>query len=246
MSCFLDNCGQGALIAISTYNEIENLPSLVEAIHAAAPEADLLVIDDNSPDGTGDWAEAQAAEDERLSVLRRPGKLGLGTAAVAAIEWAIRDGYETLATLDADWSHPPDKLPELLALLSEADVAIGSRYCPGGRIEGWPLHRRVMSKMVNGAARTLLRLPVTDASGAFRAYRVETLRELDLGKLQSTGYAYLEELLWMLKHAGARFAELPITFTERRAGASKINSGEAIAAARLLLRLGREERRLRR
>ena len=229
------------LVAVATYNERENLPSLVDAILLALPAAQVLVVDDNSPDGTGRWADERAAADPRVAVLHRAGKLGLGTATFAAMRRAIDGGYDVVCTLDADWSHPPDRLPDLVALVEHADVAIGSRYVAGGRIEGWPLRRRVASKVVNLAARGLLRLGVRDASGAFRAYRVEKLRELDLSAMRGTGYAYLEEVLWRLKRRGATFAEAPITFTERRAGVSKINGAEARAAAALLLRLGADE-----
>lgn len=226
------------LVAVATYNEIETLPSLVDAIFDALPDADVLVVDDNSPDGTGDWADERAASDPRVSVIHREGKLGLGSATFAAMRHAIESGYEAVCTLDADWSHPPDRLPALLDLLATHDVAIGSRYVPGGAIEGWPLKRRVASRVVNVAARWLLRLPTRDSSGAFRAYRVDALRGFDFDAMRSTGYAYLEELLWRLKRRGATFAETPITFTERRAGASKINAAEVRAAVKLLLRLG--------
>lgn len=229
------------LVAIATYNERENLPSLVEAIEEALPEADLLIVDDNSPDGTGEWADQRAANDPRLSVLHREGKLGLGSATIAAIRHAIADDYQIFATLDADWSHPPERLPALVALLEEADVAIGSRYVSGGCIEGWPWTRHASSRVVNFAARWLLWLPTRDSSGAFRAYRVAALRRLDLNDIRGSGYAYLEEILWRLKRTGASFAETPIVFSERRAGQSKINAREALAAAGLLLRLGMVE-----
>lgn len=229
---------QRLLVAIATYNELENLPSLVEAIQHALPAADLLIVDDNSPDGTGQWADERAATDDRVRVLHREGKLGLGSATFAAMQVAIEEQYHAIATLDADWSHPPEKLPELLALLETAEVAIGSRYVAGGRIVGWPWQRHVASRLVNFAARYLLRLPSRDSSGAFRFYRVASIEKLQLDQMHATGYAYLEEILWRLKQAGATFAELPITFTERRAGVSKINRLEAWRAATLLLRLG--------
>ncbi len=239
------------LVAVATYNERENLPTLIDAIEAALPEANVLVVDDNSPDGTGDWAEARAATDQRVQVIHRAGKLGLGTATFAAMRRAIADGYEIVCTLDADWSHPPEKLPELIGLLTRdarqasdttgPTVAIGSRYVRGGRIVGWPWRRHVASKLVNAGARALLRLPTHDSSGAFRAYRVEALRAIDFDAMRGTGYAYLEEILWRLKRGGATFVELPITFTERRAGASKVNGREARRAIALLLRIGLAE-----
>lgn len=236
------------LVAVATYNERENLPSLVDAIEAALPGADVLVIDDNSPDGTGAWANERAAADPRVRVIHREGKLGLGSATFVAMRRAIDEGYDIVCTLDADWSHPPERLPELVRLLAADNgqpappsVAIGSRYVAGGKIVGWPWRRHVASKLVNTAARVLLRLPTRDSSGAFRAYRVDALRGVDFGAMRGTGYAYLEEILWRLKHLGATFVELPITFTERRAGASKINGREVRSAVTLLLRIGLAE-----
>jgi dolichol-phosphate mannosyltransferase len=227
------------LVALATYNEIANLPTLVEEILRILPSADLLVVDDNSPDGTGRWCDERAGVEPRLRCLHRSGKLGLGSATLEAIRYALANDYETFITLDADWSHDPAYLTQLVAALDIADVAIGSRYCPGGAIEDWPMHRRVVSRWVNGLTRLLLRLPVRDASGAFRAYRVAKLRELRLEEIRATGYAYLEELLWHLHRAGATFAEVPITFHERRAGQSKVNLGEARSKLGTLFRLAR-------
>lgn len=206
----------------------------------ALPSADILIIDDNSPDGTGSWADVRAASDPRMRVIHRAGKLGLGTATFAAMRVAIDEGYNIVCTLDADWSHPPEKLPELVALLKDngPTVAIGSRYVRGGRIVGWPYKRHIGSKLVNSAARVLLRLPTHDCSGAFRAYRVDALRGIDFDSMRGTGYACLEEILWRLKREGATFVELPITFTERRAGASKINGREVRSAIALLFQIG--------
>jgi dolichol-phosphate mannosyltransferase len=210
---------------------------LVDKILHVLPDADLLVVDDNSPDGTGQWCDERAKTEPRLHCLHRSGKQGLGSATIAAMQYAIKHGYELFVTLDADWSHDPQYLPELIAAADEADVAIGSRYCPGGGIVGWPLHRRVMSRWNNAASRALLGMPVCDMSGAFRAYRVARLRTIDLSKIQATGYAYLEEILWHLHRAGARFVEVPITFRERRAGKSKITIGEAVGKLATLARL---------
>jgi dolichol-phosphate mannosyltransferase len=227
------------LVALATYNEIANLPGLVDEIFRVLPDADVLVVDDNSPDGTGRWCDERAKVEPRLKCIHRSGKLGLGTAALAAIRYAIQHDYEIFVTLDADWSHDPCHLTQLLAALDNADVAIGSRYCSGGEIEGWPMHRRAMSRWVNGLTRLLLRIPVRDASGAFRAYRVEKLRQVRLDDIRATGYAYLEELLWHLHRGGATFAEVPITFRERRAGQSKVNFGEAWGKLGTLIRLSK-------
>jgi dolichol-phosphate mannosyltransferase len=171
--------------------------------------------------------------------IHRAGKLGLGTATIAAIRYALEHDYDVFVTLDADWSHDPQHLPELIAALRDADVAIGSRYCPGGQIEGWPRRRRLVSRWVNGLTHRLLQLPVRDASGAFRAYRVAKLREISLDEVRAKGYAYLEEILWMLHRKAAVFAEVPITFRERRAGRSKVSLGEALGKLGTLVRLSR-------
>lgn len=224
------------LVAIATFNERENLPTLVDAVQAAAPEADVLVVDDNSPDGTGRWADDRAAEDPRLSVIHREGKLGLGSATITAFRWGLENGYDRIATMDADWSHPPEELPALLALSEAADVAIGSRYALGGKIEGWPLSRRVISRVMNRLARLLLRVPVKDSSGAFRVYQANALRRIDLDRISSSGYAYLEEIVWRLAAAGATFAEHPITFRDRTVGDSKASLAEARGKLAMLWR----------
>ncbi len=203
------------LVALATYNEIGNLPSLVNEILRVLPRADLLVIDDNSPDGTGRWCDERAAADSRVHVLHRPSKLGLGSATIAGMQWTLDHSYDVFVTMDADWSHDPRHLPEIVAATKAVDVAIGSRYCRGGAVDGWPLTRRIMSRVMNGLSRAVLRFPIKDASGAFRAYRVAALRELDVSQIQAVGYSYLEEIIWLLHRGGASFAEVPITFHKR-------------------------------
>jgi dolichol-phosphate mannosyltransferase len=163
--------------------------------------------------------------------------LGLGSATIDAMRFAFDGPYDVLVTMDADWSHDPQYLPALVAATDGADAVLGSRYCAGGSIEGWPLTRRVLSGGVNRLSRVLLRLPVHDLSGAFRAYRISALKKLDLASVRSTGYSYLEEILWHLQKSGASLAEIPITFRDRRAGRSKINAGEAVAKLSTLARL---------
>lgn len=231
------------LITIATYNEIENLPTLVDEVLRRVPEADVLVIDDNSPDGTGQWCDARSADDPRVRCLHREGKLGLGTATVAGMRYAIEHGYRQVLNMDADFSHHPRHLPQFLAAMDPpdgppVDVVIGSRYIPGGGVEGWPLRRHVMSRSVNLYARVLLGLPSHDCSGAYRCYRTSILRKLDFASIRSRGYSFQEEILWHLKRAGARFAETPIVFADRRLGRSKINGREAAAALGILFRLG--------
>lgn len=231
------------LVTVATYNERENLPTLVERIFRAAPYVDLLVIDDNSPDGTGQWVEDAARNEPRLRCLHRAGKLGLGTAVVAGLKYAIEHGYTYVVNLDADLSHPPERLPALVEGMDPdggrpVDVMIGSRYVAGGRIEGWPWRRHLMSRGVNLYARLLLGLSVRDTSGSYRCYRVAKLSEVDWSAIRSRGYSFMEEVLWRLKRVGCRMGETPITFTDRVRGQSKINGAEARAAVWILLRLG--------
>ena len=225
------------LVALATYNEIENLPTLVEAIHAQLPDAHVLVVDDNSPDGTGAWCATFAQQSAWFFHHPRAGKLGLGSALAAALQFGVENGYASVITLDADWSHSPESLPALVTAAESADVVIGSRYCPGGGIVGWPWRRKALSWLMNFMTRTLIGLPLRDCSNNFRLYQTDYLRQLDGKKLHSVGYAYLEEILWHLQRLGAKFTEVPIVFTERRAGKSKINFGEMIGAASTLLRL---------
>jgi dolichol-phosphate mannosyltransferase len=231
------------LITLATYNEIENLPPLVDEIFATVPQANILIIDDNSPDGTGAWCDRRAAEEPRIHCLHRPGKLGLGLATLAAMHYAIEHGYQYMLNMDADFSHPTRYMPDLLAGMdavgqTPVDVMIGSRYVPGGAIEGWPWRRHLMSRAVNLYARGLLRLAPKDCSGAFRCYRTSVLARLDFQAIRSQGYSFQEEILWHLKRLGARFGETPITFVERRRGFSKINRGEALSALAIIFRLG--------
>ncbi len=231
------------LVTVATYNEMENLPRLVEEIFRFAPQVDILVIDDNSPDGTGQWCDRQRAANPHIACLHRPGKLGLGTATVAGMKYAIQHGYQFMLNMDADFSHQPKYLPALLAGMDPpgqppVDVMIGSRYIPGGGVEGWPLKRRLMSRAVNLYARRLLGLRSKDCSGAFRCYRTAVLARLDFDAIRSRGYSFQEEILWRLKRLGARFGETPIVFVERQRGVSKIDAGEAFSALRIICSLG--------
>lgn len=226
------------LVTLATYNERDNLAPLIAAIHEQAPHADLLVIDDNSPDGTGKLADELAAADPRVHVLNRPGKLGLGTASLTAMRYAIDHSYDLLLNLDADFSHPPRYIPKLLAGMRTRDVMIGSRYVHGGGTENWPLARRIMSKSVNGLVRFLFRMPVQDASGAFRCFRVAKLRQVPLDRVRSRGYSFQQEVLYRCHRAGCRLGEIPIIFENRRAGSSKVNRKEALRSIGMILWLG--------
>lgn len=230
-----------ALVVVCTYNERENLPVLLPRIRAALPAADVLIVDDDSPDGTGLWVEQTAAVDPHVSLLSRKHERGLGSALRAGILYAIENRYDYLLNLDGDLSHRPSDLPRLLDVASDpaqaVDVVVGSRYVADGKIDGWPLHRKVMSRLVNGFATKVLRLPVKDCSGALRCYRVASLARLELTALRSDGYAMLEELLLALHRSGAKFSEIPITFHERQLGHSKLTPSETLRSVRSLLRM---------
>ena len=226
------------LISLATYNERENLPILVREIFQYADDVDILVIDDNSSDGTAAWVSEQMQTDSRLKLIRRPGKMGLGTATVAAMNFAIEHGYGYLLNMDADLSHSPQYIPAIREKANVGfDVVIGSRYVPGGGVEGWPVYRKIMSRCINLYARLLLGLKTKDNSGSFRCYNVKTLEIMNPDSLISKGYSYLEEILFRLKKNGATFAEVPIIFVERRFGVSKINIKEAFTALWLIFRI---------
>ena len=226
------------LVSLATYNEAGNIAALIAEIHSVVPHADVLVIDDNSPDGTGRIASELAEKDPRIHVLHRPGKLGLGTATLAAMKFAMTQDYDYLLNMDADFSHPPRYLPGILAGMSKNDVMIGSRYTRGGGTENWPLPRRVISQGVNMLVRLLFRMPVKDASGAFRCYRVSKLREAELNRVRSRGYSFQQEVLFRCHKARAKLGEYPILFENRRAGASKVNRKEALRSISMILYIG--------
>jgi len=209
------------------------------------PDADVLIVDDNSPDGTGVWALEASKKDPRIHCVVRVDERGLGSAVVVALRYAIERNYRHVVNMDADFSHPVEKIPELVARVERSenekkrvDVAIGSRYVPGGSTVNWPLKRRLSSRCVNFFARLTLGLNVRDASGSFRCYRVDALKNVDFSEFLSSGYSFFEETLFRLQQSGATFAEIPIEFVERRFGASKINRKEAIRAVYIMTKLG--------
>src|SRR5262245_15729570 len=223
---------------MATYNERENLAPLIQDIRREVPHAHVLVVDDNSPDGTGRLADELAAQDPQVHVLHRAGKLGLGTAIVAGMKYAMEHGYDYFVNMDADFSHHPRYLPALLAGMKKKDVMIGSRYIPGGGSVNWPLSRRAISKSINYLVRFLMRLPAHDCSGGYRVYRVSKLREAGIDRLVSRGYSFQQELLFRCHRAGCKIGEVPIIFENRRAGASKVNPHEVVRSLSLLLWLG--------
>jgi dolichol-phosphate mannosyltransferase len=229
----------GLLVSLATYNEVDNLRPLVAEIRQFASDASILIIDDNSPDGTGALAEELARSLPAIFVLHRAGKLGLGTAMLEAMQYAIDHGYEFFLNLDADFSHPPRFIPDLLAGMRDHDVMIGSRYIKGGGVEGeFNFKRKFMSTGINLYARLLLGLKTRDNSGSFRSYRVEKLARIDLKRVRSRGYSFQEEILFWCRQVGCRMGETPILFENRRAGVSKINKGEALEALRIIFGLG--------
>ncbi|WP_431841677.1 polyprenol monophosphomannose synthase [Calidifontibacter indicus] len=211
------------LVLLPTYNELENLPLIMERIRAAVPDADVLVLDDNSPDGTGELADKMAADDPRIQVLHRTGKEGLGKAYLAGFAWGLERGYDALIEIDADGSHPPEVLPRMLEVAGEADLVIGSRWVPGGAIVNWPKSREIISRGGNLYIRLALGMPVKDATAGYRIYRSSALRSMGLGDVSSQGYCFQVDLTWRAVRQGLVVAEVPITFVERQIGASKMD-----------------------
>lgn len=225
------------LVSVATYNERENLAELVAAVLQQLPYADILIVDDNSPDGTGRLADELAAKDQRIHVLHRAGKLGLGTAILTAMKYAIANGYGFLINMDADFSHHPRYLPAMVAKAHDADVVLGSRYIPGGGVRNWPVSRYLISSGVNFLSRVLLGLWANDVSGGYRCYRIAKLEQLNLDDIWSRGYSFQEELLYRCRRVGCKLAEVPIIFEDRRVGKSKANVKESARSLAVLLAL---------
>lgn len=209
-------------VLIPTYNEAQSLPGVIERVRASVPAAHLLVIDDNSPDGTGALADELAGVDPAVHVLHRTEKQGLGKAYLAGFGWAAEHGYDAVVEMDADGSHQPEQLPDLLAAAQAADVAIGSRWVPGGAVHNWPRRRQALSVNANRYVRTVLGIPVRDATAGYRVYRVAALQQMDLHDVASTGYCFQVDLTLRALDRGLRVVEVPIDFVERSAGDSKM------------------------
>lgn len=230
------------LVIVPTYNEAESLPPIVDRIRASVPEADILVADDNSPDGTGDIADALAADDANVKVMHRHGKEGLGAAYIAGFGWGLQNGYDVLVEMDADGSHQPEQLPLLLDALRNADLVLGSRWIPGGGTENWSKGREVLSRGGNAYTRAMLGVPIHDATGGYRAFRAETLRRLDLHTVASQGYCFQVDLAWRTVQRGMRVREVPITFVERSVGSSKMSRAIVAEALLRVTQWGAQER----
>lgn len=214
------------LVVIPTYNEIDSLPHTLEALHSWVPDADVLVVDDGSPDGTGDWADARAAVDPRVRVLHNPAKGGLGAAYLAGFERALEGDWEIICEMDADGSHRGRDLPQLLRAVHDgADLAIGSRWIPGGAVVNWPRNRHVLSRGANVYANVLMGLGVNDATAGFRAFRRSTLEAIRLDDVESAGYCFQIDMTRRVSDAGLTIVEVPVTFVERELGESKMSGG---------------------
>ena len=226
-----------AAVVIPTYEEAGTIAVVLPRIRAAAPEAEIVVVDDASPDGTADLAEKVGAETGGVTVLRRIGPRGFGAACRAGFAWAMERDFEVVVGMDADLSHDPDVLPSLLGRVEEgADLVVGSRYVPGGAIPKWPAHRRALSRWGNAYATGLLRLPVSDATSGYRAYRTSMLRRIDLDRVRANGYGFLIEMVYRVARKGGTIAEVPIVFVDRERDGSKM-SGRIVAEAMALVTL---------
>ncbi|KOU04413.1 dolichol-phosphate mannosyltransferase [Streptomyces sp. MMG1522] len=211
------------MVIIPTYNEVENIGPIVDRVRTAVPDAHILVADDNSPDGTGKAADEIAAADDQVHVLHRKGKEGLGAAYLAGFAWGRENGYGVLVEMDADGSHQPEELPRLLTALKGADLVLGSRWVPGGRVVNWPKSREVISRGGSLYSRLALGLSVRDVTGGYRAFRTETLDGLGLGEVASQGYCFQVDLARRAVEAGYHVVEVPITFVDREVGDSKMS-----------------------
>lgn len=227
-----------ALVIIPTYNEIENIEAIAVAVHQAAPKVDVLFVDDNSPDGTGQAADRLAAADPRIQVLHREGKLGLGTAYLAGFAHALSAGYPLVIEMDADFSHNPNYLPEMIGRAQDsADMVVGSRYVEGGGTENWGTVRKLVSKGGGLYARTVLGVPVRDLTAGFVCYRRNVLETLDLKSIRSEGYGFQIEMKYRVLKAGFRIEEMPIVFIDRRVGQSKMSGNIAFEALTMVWKL---------
>ena len=218
------------LVVVPTYNEAENILPLAGQVIAQTDLLEVLVVDDASPDGTGDLVAEAMTKEPLLHLIRREAKLGLGSAYVAGFHYGIEHGYDLVVTMDGDFSHHPRYLPALLDAAARYDLVIGSRYVPGGGIVNWPIHRRLLSAFANLYVRALLRLPARDCTSGYRCYRREVLESVDIDGMRASGYSFLEEMVWRVHHGGFRIGEIPIVFEDRHRGVSKINRSEIFRA----------------
>nr|WP_308208120.1 polyprenol monophosphomannose synthase [Actinomadura madurae] len=230
------------LVIIPTYNERDNIERIAARVREAVPEADVLVVDDASPDGTGEVADAMAAGDEQVKVLHREGKEGLGPAYIAGFRWAAEHGYDVMVEMDADGSHQPEELPRLLSALEDADLVIGARWVPGGKVRNWPKRREALSRGANTYARLMLGIHLHDATAGYRAFRAATLDKIGLDEVDSRGYCFQIDLALRAVRQGLRVVEVPITFVEREHGTSKMSRDVMAEAALRITQWGVSDR----
>jgi dolichol-phosphate mannosyltransferase len=226
------------LTIIPTFNEIESLPLTLGRLREAVPASDVLVVDDNSPDGTGNFADEAAAADPQVFVLHRTGKAGLGAAYIAGFRWGLERGYDVLVEMDADGSHRPEQLQALLDAVDGADLVIGSRWVPGGSVVNWPAHRKLLSRAGSTYSRIMLGLSVRDITAGFRAFRRGTLEKLDLSAVDSVGYGFQVDMTFRVARLGLKITEVPITFVERELGDSKMSGNIVLEAILSVTRWG--------
>lgn len=240
-----------ALVITPTYNEIENLPTLIPEVLATDPRVDVLIVDDGSPDGTGDFVRALAATEPRVHLLERPRKMGLGTAYCRGFEYAIEHGYDVAFEMDADFSHDPKMIPEFLKEIEDHDLVIGSRYVRGVNVVNWPMSRLLLSYFANVYSRIVTGMPLRDGTGGYKCFRTDVLRRIDLTRIRSNGYSFQIETNFLVWSMGKRIKEIPIIFVDRRSGVSKMSRNIIREAATMVWKLrfakmfGRLGRRLR-
>lgn len=218
------------LVIVPTYNEATNIELIVRSIQETVPTVDILITDDNSPDGTGEIADSLAQQNLNIHVLHRSKKAGLGAAYLEAFSWAKTNRYDVVVEMDADGSHRPADLIKILEKLNDADVVLGSRWISGGEVVNWPLHREILSRGGNLYTQLMLGIPIKDATGGFRAYKIQALDKIDLASVQSQGYCFQVDMAWRAIKAGLKVTEVPITFVERQIGESKM-SGDIVKEA---------------
>jgi dolichol-phosphate mannosyltransferase len=226
-----------AIVIVPTYNEAENIANLINKIFSVDSNLNILVIDDNSPDGTAEIVKRISEKDPRVHLIKRPGKLGLGTAYIEGFKYALANGYEAIFEMDADFSHNPEDIPRFLDALEDADLVIGSRYLTGVNVINWPLRRLMLSYFANLYTRIITGMPVRDATGGYKCFRAEALKQIDLDKIKTNGYGFQIEMNFRFWAKGFRVKEIPIVFVDRRNGVSKMNKKIILEAVFLVWKL---------
>ncbi|ROL58933.1 polyprenol monophosphomannose synthase [Bacteroidetes/Chlorobi group bacterium MS-B_bin-24] len=226
-----------AIVIVPTYNEAENIANLIDKIFSVDSNLNILVIDDNSPDGTAEIVKRISEKDPRVHLIQRPGKLGLGTAYIEGFKYALANGYEAIFEMDADFSHNPEDIPRFLDALEDADLVIGSRYLTGVNVINWPLRRLMLSYFANLYTRIITGMPVRDATGGYKCFRAEALKQIDLDKIKTNGYGFQIEMNFRFWAKGFRVKEIPIVFVDRRNGVSKMNKKIILEAVFLVWKL---------